>query len=117
MLWVQDDGRNSCLYYDESSSGVYVKELSDHAPGIQVYPNPVVTEASMQIIGLTAEDGILDLLDVKGRIVQRLIIGIPVQGKVEAVIDMNDLEMGIYFLRLSDGNRSLRRKFIKISTD
>jgi hypothetical protein len=70
--------------------------------GLEIYPNPASTSITIKNLRY-APDTFLELYDLSGHlIIKRNIVEMP-----EQTVDMNELENGIYLLRVSDKNIKL----------
>ncbi len=102
VLWVQDDGTGSSLFYDASSSIVSVDEyeaLKDQA--IKVYPNPCTSDAFTHLKDYSGKKGTLEIFDLNGRLVQSGQIGETGPGDQEIRLDLSGIIPGLYQIRIS----------------
>ncbi len=71
---------------------------------IKIYPNPA--QSVITIVGSTAPFSTMEIIDAQGKIVIIRKDGI-------SGIDVSGLEAGIYFVKMTSGNRTAIRKLIK----
>lgn len=82
---------------------------------LSLYPNPVQDFASLKFHLNGSEQVSIDLLDIRGRLLNTLYLGQLAAGEkeIEAGILTNGLKPGLYLLRLNTGNTSHAVRFIK----
>lgn len=74
---------------------------------VQVYPNPAITSARVELELKSARTVSLSLLDGAGRVVYEATpVNCP-SGKTVLTLPMNNLATGTYFYRLSDTKEGL----------
>ena len=76
---------------------------------VAAFPNPVLNEVNVTVLGQQKGNSILKLMDIAGRVVKT----IPVEGKEQLTIDMNDLSTGVYLLRYADNEQSYTLRLTK----
>ncbi len=80
--------------------------------GVSLYPNPVEEILSMGFSGVgTSSEVHCSLYDLTGHLVKNFMLNI--SNSSEFHIDVRDLEMGMYFIRIQSGAIMLSDKFIK----
>lgn len=84
---------------------VNVKALGENAV---IYPNPVSANGVLEINSLEAEDQILSIFDVAGKLVYTKKYNL-LAGKNQLVLETSGLSRGVYFVKIADINA----KFIK----
>jgi hypothetical protein len=80
----------------------------------QNYPNPFNAETRIGFELARAGEVRLDVFDITGRLVQRLVDGRISEGSHEIGFDARDLPSGVYVYRLAAGNMSEAKKMILI---
>lgn len=83
------------------------KELATHT--VQLFPNPVVKDANLQIIGQLGKAAKAQIFDISGKIVAEFKI---VQELSQ--ISTNGLASGTYVLQYTDGDVKQNIKFVKL---
>ena len=66
---------------------------------IRIYPNPVLTEVTIEMNKTSTKDYLIEISDIMGRIVKRFNIN-----KEISTIDFRDLKDGLYFLKIVGSN-------------
>jgi Leucine-rich repeat (LRR) protein len=74
---------------------------------LKIYPNPNNGRFTIEMSGF-AEGAMLSVIDMKGRVVGSQLI----DNTQLASFDIQAIEKGIYFVRVSDGSHSLNRKMV-----
>jgi Secretion system C-terminal sorting domain len=101
----ESDGGNN-LYLDDiniNSAPVGVEELTALGANLVVAPNPAGDEAQAQFTLLRSGNVQLDLLDMTGRVVQKVRTGNLPAGTQRIELPLRELNAGIYFIRLQQG--------------
>ena len=110
----ESDGGNN-LYLDDiniNGAPVGVEELSASAGGLFVVPNPAADDAQA-VFTITKSGPVqVDLLDMTGRLVQRVQSGNMVAGTQRIDLPLRDLQAGIYFIRLQQGSEQRTNRFV-----
>ncbi len=82
---------------------------------VEIYPNPVVNEASVKFSVVTKSDVKVDLFDITGKIVLEKIVdedfGV---GNYEVKVDVRQLKPATYYLRLKSNDKLTFKKMIVI---
>ena len=76
---------------------------------INVYPNPSSDLVVVQIADITRGDVSLELLDAAGKVVDKTSV---LQGSTIAYFDTKTLYAGMYFIRISSGDKSTMKKVL-----
>lgn len=114
VLWVQDDGTGTSLFYDASSSIVSVTEYSGvQHHGLSVYPNPAGNEAFVNLNEYSGKSGIIELLDLNGRLVQSKEIDAGGARNPVIRLDLGGVNPGLYLIRFSDRETVHYGRFVK----
>lgn len=71
-----------------------------------IFPNPSSDLIAIQMEGLVGSTLKIDLFDIAGRLVKSTTIN---AGQTISYFDVQDVYSGTYFIRISDGNKSLSR--------
>lgn len=90
---------------------VGVEELSTISE-ISIYPNPATTTLALSFIAKESGDLTLAISDVIGKSISNQVIDIKT-GFFNQDIDISELNNGIYFLELTQGNETKVIKFVK----
>jgi hypothetical protein len=99
---------NSLVYYKKGNDScgtapiMTAVEQNMEKNILSLFPNPTHTNFSVD------QTGELKVYDVAGRLVKEQIVS-----KVKAVIDCKDLQEGIYFVKVNDGEKVFTQKLIK----
>ncbi len=107
LLWYAGSGSEvvfiatgSGVYsYTEATTGVPVSENAP-APALRGHPNPFRGSTELEFAVEAPEAVSLQVVDVQGRVVARLVRTTLSAGPHRAVLDAQDLPAGIYFARL-----------------
>lgn len=86
-------------------------EETEDASMISVYPNPTIGELAIdlpQTLNLSGSGAALQILDCSGRIIRT-----SQTTSHSTKLNVADLEPGIYWVSISDGEHTLRQRFIK----
>ena len=75
---------------------------------IIVYPNPVASELLVKLTKGFEKGSVITVTDVTGRLLRNL----PVVG-TEYVLPLSALSSGVYFIKISNGEKSITKKIIK----
>ena len=81
----------------------YLRSLED----LVIYPNPAVTQLNVEINNLTNYPDRVELVDVLGR---KMLETHPQSNRFS--LDVSDFAQGIYYLRISSGNKSTAYKIL-----
>ncbi len=73
--------------------------------GLYLFPSPAQDRLHVNLPAPASQDGVLWLLDVQGRVLQRQTVA---QGGTQAVFEVATLPEGIYFVRMEGDARSFR---------
>ncbi|MFN0188353.1 MAG: T9SS type A sorting domain-containing protein [Bacteroidia bacterium] len=92
-----------------TSTGLNETEFDE---SIFVYPNPATSTVTIDYEFLKSQERIeIFIMDAFGKIVKTKGVGDLVKGSI--LFDVNDLDSGTYFIKLSSDNRNVVRTFIK----
>jgi glucosylceramidase len=78
------------------------------AHDIIVYPNPVASELVVKLANGFEKGSVITVTDVTGRLLRNL----PVMG-TEYNLPISALSSGVYFIKISNGEKSITKKIIK----
>ncbi len=84
-----------------------VNEVADNRIGLNIYPNPVTEQLTLEITSFT-EDCLLTVLDINGKELIRQQIN-----ESTSQINMSKLASGLYFVKLVSGKAVEVRKIVK----
>lgn len=79
---------------------------------INIYPNPIVDEALLQIEAIGAQRSSIEVVDVNGTIQTRLDFDL-LEGYNQVKVNTSQLKRGIYFVRIGTNKKVLVKKLIK----
>ena len=105
------------LPFEENPAvGVSVERISDELPS-QIaleanYPNPFNPVTTIEYSLTATEQVQLNVFDLTGRLVARLVDGIQPTGTYQVNFDAQDLASGVYIYRLTSSSKTLTRKMI-----
>lgn len=80
------------------------------AANIKVFPNPSDGNFEIQLFNTSGENLNLQLFDLKGRVIY--VETIKDSGEINRTISINHLSVGIYLLKVAQGNRQATKKII-----
>jgi len=89
--------------------GLDVDDVSFEAGLMNVYPNPVENQMTVNIRKGIGENSIINILDITGRVLNTLTVT-----DQKTTVDVSDLQPGTYMLQYVDGNRREQVKFTKL---
>jgi len=69
-----------------------------------LYPSPAVSYVNVRINLNSASQINTELVDINGRIIKNFATKWLVSGKNEFTLDVNDINHGLYFIRISGNN-------------
>lgn len=78
-----------------------VNNVNGEAMNIVAYPNPVTDVLHVQILGSIADNAVVELEDITGKLIQRVAVG---NDKVD--VNVSEVSAGVYMLRYRDDNRT-----------
>lgn len=113
-FWFESDGGNN-LYIDDINifgNIVGVEELSAESLGLNIFPNPVNSTSLLAFELQERAQVQMDIMDVMGRKVMELANGSLSRGQHQYTISKADLGAGMYFVRMSVGDRTTMVKFL-----
>ncbi len=101
------------IYPDVCTSGVVSVDEIEGITGINAFPNPAKDELTIEVNAEKPTSFNLDVYDVIGRNV--MILGEKnIDVRFTETFDISKLETGTYFIRMTDGNQTTTRKFLKL---
>jgi len=95
----------------EDNSGI--SQIPDQTI-IQIYPNPCSNFTRLRFTLHDSRFTYIDLYSISGVRIDRLIDEVLVPGEYEEGLDLSDLPIGIYFIRLQAGNDVAVRKLVVV---
>jgi len=101
-------GGKNCLLKYTQINGIEENLMID----FEIFPNPAANQLKIINYGLQGKEGIIDILDVFGKVVWKLFEGILQSDNME--FDIKYLPTGVYFIRATSSKRTITKKFIKI---
>ena len=94
------------------SSAVHEANVNAGKTFIDIFPNPMNGEATVDFVSTGAALSI-DLLDVQGRVVQKIANGRYPKGQQQLQISTRQLPAGTYFCRLRSRNINQAKQVVK----
>ncbi|MFT6335420.1 MAG: hypothetical protein ACI86M_000892 [Saprospiraceae bacterium] len=88
---------------------VATNELDLNSTDVTIFPNPTSDLIAVQINTLVGNDITVDLIDVRGQIVDSKMIS---KGSTIAYFDIQTLYDGVYLVRLNNGTHSTTKKIV-----
>ncbi|MEM9823074.1 MAG: T9SS type A sorting domain-containing protein [Bacteroidota bacterium] len=82
---------------------------------LRVFPNPVMTEASIEFVLAESGSVQLDLINAQGQTIKNIWVtkySDQIQQQID--LDLSDLAPGMYFVQLATAKEQLRKKIIKL---
>jgi hypothetical protein len=79
--------------------------------GIEVYPNPVMTDLTVKLFGETSRKISIEIINLTGTTVISETISFPDNYFLEREIPVGGLFKGIYFVRITSSDKLIRRTF------
>ena len=92
----------------EDSKGIHSLQLGD------VFPNPVMEEAQMEIVASKTTQLRTTVYSLSGKLVKRYFDKTIYPGKQNISVNMGELPSGVYFLTFDTGNEVFLRKVVKV---
>ncbi len=89
--------------------GGYVGIADIETEVFQIYPNPIGNEFKVQSLKFKVGDATVELYDLNGK---KLLEKYIPAGSEEITVDVHHLHRGLYFCRLTIGNKSVTKKLI-----
>ena len=108
---INNIGCETTASVDITWGHVAVTELESDIMSINVYPNPNNGEFSLELTGVSEEVKI-SVIDFAGRLIQEEKILDITADKVKKQFDLGDYERGIYFLRITHGEKVSYKKVV-----
>lgn len=93
-----------------------VAEIPGLLTSLTVYPNPVSDFISLSYTNLVADKTEIKIIDLQGRTALLLFSGMENKGLINKtfLLEKNEISPGIYWLRITIGNKSVNKKMIVI---
>lgn len=95
------------------NSNVGLSEISN-LKGLNVYPNPAADRIRVAFSLEKADDLKVYILDLGGKVVKYIPIGVLDAGSQEATLDIADLKAGVYFLSIEGRGTAASQKITKL---
>ncbi len=86
-----------------------VRESSNEAFSVNVFPNPSNEFLALQILGLNKEDVLVEMFDVTGKLVQKTTLA---QGTTTTYLDTRTVYAGTYVVKLTGRNGATTKKVV-----
>lgn len=96
------------------SANTGIQSFNYDETNLSTYPNPSTDFIQVKWVNKTLSAGTLDILDIKGKVVLKLEVGMMTTGSHSKTISVKDLSEGIYFLRLISGASVSQVQFEKV---
>ena len=98
---------------DECLVNSLIHEPDNSISNVFIYPNPCYNNANLQYQLKESAHLSIDMYDISGKKVQEVAMGICMSGVNHQKINMDGLPSGIYFIRITEGDRAIVTKIIK----
>ena len=108
---INNIGCETTASVDITWGHVAVTDLESEIMTINVYPNPNNGEFSLELTGVSEEVKI-SVIDFAGRLIQEEKILDITADKMEKQFDLSDYERGVYFLRITHGEKVSYKKVV-----
>jgi len=91
-------------------SNVVRLSATDNSNGLSIIatPNPVANNLKVSIVGNRAENGVIQIADITGKVVKSIAVN-----ATDVFVDMVDMATGVYFVRYNDNLQSQVIKVVK----
>jgi hypothetical protein len=86
-----------------------VREASNEAFSVNVFPNPSNEFLALQILGLNKEDVLVEMFDITGKLVQKTTL---LQGTTTTYLDTRTVYAGTYVVKLTGRNGATTKKVV-----
>ncbi|MES2691708.1 MAG: T9SS type A sorting domain-containing protein [Bacteroidota bacterium] len=87
---------------------------SRNTQGASVYPNPFVQNLTLNVVLETADVAVIEVADIGGRVITNALHKDLAKGTNELMLpELNNLEKGVYFIKITTGNQSKVIKVVK----
>ena len=96
------------IYYTTDNVGA--EELQ--ASSFKLYPNPAENRLNIYFDQDGSGETSVEIMDLTGKVVYKDVIG-QFSGSYYSSVDVSDLPGGLYLVRVSSGNGTVNKKFIK----
>ncbi len=94
-------------------SNLQAVAFQDNDANLSLIPNPASTEVELRFKSQIGKNWGINLYDSKGNNLQLLSYDATVEGINKIVLDVRELNSGLYFINISDGTNFFKRKLIK----
>lgn len=113
LIWESSRNEHQQLFMCSYEFTVQTEELSSKDPSITLSPNPMTQKAQMTFETLEHSPVCIDLIDIRGRHIDRLLQKSLDPGSHQLNIDLDQgLENGVYFIQFSTKSNLSRKKLI-----
>jgi hypothetical protein len=120
-VWVSGDYANSSNYWNQwigeitTISTIGVSELSNqNSINTSIYPNPIIDTYKIEFEMPGREQIEIEILDLKGKVIKELYNGLTFDGKNLFTFNKSPLTSGVYFIKISSKNKTLKNEKIVI---
>ncbi len=120
---VKDNGSSNCPNVDTAASAtnqtattgcpVGIEDVNNGLSSISIVPNPMSSDANVSFIAEKSGVYNVTVTDLNGAVVTKYEMTVS-QGSNETTLSRGNLNAGIYFLSLSDGNAAITKRFTVI---
>jgi hypothetical protein len=77
-----------------------------------VFPNPANTEINVAMNLDNADNTVVNVLDISGKVIKTMTLG-TVNGQMTITVPLTDLANGVYFIEMANDNGNQVKKFVK----
>ncbi len=94
-------------------SNLQAVAFQDNDANLSLIPNPASTEVELRFKSQIGKNWGINLYDSKGNNLQLLSYDATLEGINKIVLDVRELNSGLYFINISDGTNFFKRKLVK----
>lgn len=120
-VWVAGDYANSSNYWNQwigeisTISTIGVSELSKPTSlNASIYPNPIVETYKIEFEMQNREQIQIEIIDLQGKVIKELYNGLTFEGKNLFTFNKSPLTSGVYFIKISSKNKTLKNEKIVV---
>lgn len=95
-------------------SATSVNEIEGIIENVNVFPNPATEFFNISYENLSGEQTKISIVDIVGKMVSPLYSGKDAKGEVKKSFDIRNIAKGSYWIRISQGEKSIMKKLVII---
>ncbi len=103
LNWIQFSSTSAARVVPTQVSLAKVESLS-----FEVYPNPTTDQLNLRLTG--AEHATISIYNMQGALIKK----VTTQSHVSQILDVNNLERGMYLIKVQSGTSSQVKRFMKL---